>query len=278
MEVQTVTEQALFATMRIETDTPDGVGTGTAFSFGYAHDGREWGFMVTNKHVIAGATTGRFFFTRGEGDRPLVGERYDFEISDFAALWHGHPDADVDITVAPMGGLIHYMGSRSMRPFFRSIPSNYVPTEEEVRDMDAVEDVMFVGYPNGIFDTKNLMPIVRRGITATPFQIDYEGEPKFLIDASVFPGSSGSPVFLFDSGGYMSRTGTYNLGVSRVMFLGVISAVAIAEQRGRIDFAPIPTQQTPIVRMDQMLNLGIVFKASTVVEAARDLLRTRGEL
>jgi hypothetical protein len=36
----------------------------------------------------------------------------------------------------------------------------------------------------------------RRGMTATPPQLDYCGRPTFLIDASVFGGSSGSPVFL----------------------------------------------------------------------------------
>ena len=58
----------------------------------------------------------------------------------------------------------------------------------------------------------------------------------------------------------------------------MISEVAVREERGRIDFEPIPTQQVPIVRMDQMLNLGIVFKSSTVLETIRDLLRIRGGL
>ena len=60
--------------------------------------------------------------------------------------------------------------------------------------------------------------------------------------------------------------------------MGVISAVAIAEQHGRIDFAPIATQRVPIVRMDQMLNLRIVYKYSTVLEAVLDQLRVGGVL
>ncbi len=146
------------------------------------------------------------------------------------------------------------MKNKGMEIFATNIPSSFIPGSEQAADLDAVEDVMFVGYPNGIYDVKNLMPIVRRGITATPFQIDYEGKPKFLIDASVFPGSSGSLVFIANSGGYFDKSGVLVSGSGRFLFLGVISAVAIAEQHGRIDFAPIPTQREPIVRMDQMLN------------------------
>lgn len=221
---------------------------------------------------------GRFFFTKGENDKPLIGQRHDFHISDFEGLWHDHPNAEVDIAVAPLRGLLNHMNSLGMEPFIRSVPSSVIPTAEQTADLDAVEEVMFVGYPNGIFDAKNLLPIVRRGITATPFQIDYGGEPKFLIDASVFPGSSGSPVFIANAGSYFDKSGGLRLYGGRFLFLGVISAVAIAEQHGRIDFAPIPTQRVPIVRMDQMLNLGIVYKSSTVLEAVLDQLRVGGVL
>ena len=41
------------------------------------------------------------------------------------------------------------------------------------------------------------MPILRRGTTATPIALNFEGRPEFLIDAAVYPGSSGSPVFVY---------------------------------------------------------------------------------
>jgi V8-like Glu-specific endopeptidase len=234
--------------------------------------------LVTNKHVIANATDGHFFFIKGANGKPLIGQRHDFYATDFQAAWHDHPNANVDIAVAPLGGVWKRMRDEGMQPFIKSIPSSVIPTAEQIADLDAVEDVMFVGYPNGLFDVKNLLPIVRRGITATPFQIDYEGEPKFLIDASVFPGSSGSPVFIANSGTYFDKRGTPIFSGGRFLFLGVISAVAIAEQHGRIDFAPIPTQRVPIVRMDRLLNLGIVYKSSTVLEAVLNALGTEGVL
>jgi hypothetical protein len=74
------------------------------------------------------------------------------------------------------------------------------------------------------------------------------------------------------------KQGNSYVGAGRVLFLGVIAEAATREAQGRIDFEPIPTQQVPIVRMSQLLNLGIVYKSSTVVEAVQELLRVRGVL
>jgi hypothetical protein len=115
------------------------------------------------------------------------------------------------------------------------------------------------------------MPIARRGTTATPLQIDYAGAPTFLVDASVFPGSSGSPVFICNSGGYPSRSG-FVVG-TRVLFLGVIAEVAVREEHGQIDFVSIPTAEVPIVRTQQMIDLGVVYKSSTVLDTVLDFLR-----
>jgi hypothetical protein len=76
--------------------------------------------------------------------------------------------------------------------------------------------------------------------------IDFNNEPQFLIDAQVFPGSSGSPVFV-------------TLGTN-YSFLGVVSRVMIKdEQIQTIDTAGVSTVQ-------QVLGLGIVFKATQVRE------------
>jgi hypothetical protein len=35
------------------------------------------------------------------------------------------------------------------------------PNEETLKGLDAVEEVLFIGYPYGIWDARNLLPIVR---------------------------------------------------------------------------------------------------------------------
>ncbi|MFT3756084.1 MAG: hypothetical protein QM769_09065 [Pseudoxanthomonas sp.] len=73
-----------------------------------------------------------------------------------------------------------------------------IPTPQQVTKLDAAESVTFISYPNGVWDSKNLLPVARRGTTASPIEVDFEGTPRFLIDASVFGGSSGSPAFILN--------------------------------------------------------------------------------
>lgn len=134
-----------------------------------------------------------------------------------------------------------------------------------IESLDALEDVVFIGYPNGIWDTQNYLPIIRRGITATPIMIDFQNAPQFLVDASVFPGSSGSPVFLYNTGTYQQKNGATVVG-SRVLFLGVIASVFYREDTGRIEMMAVPTAAVPVAVFQQMINLGVVFKARTILE------------
>ncbi len=153
------------------------------------------------------------------------------------------------------------------------IPSDKLLGEE----IDAVEDIVFVGYPSDIYDRRNLFPVVRRGITATPMSIDFEGKPAFLIDASIFPGSSGSPVFLCNIGNYSLKGKGLVVG-SRVFFLGVVASVFIRKDLNTIEFIDIPTGKVPVVATTQMVDLGIVYKSIVIKELIEEFLKTRGKI
>ena len=94
------------------------------------------------------------------------------------------------------------------------------------------------------------------------------------MDASVFPGSSGSPVFLYNVGTFYRKDGTTVVG-SRVLFLGVIASVFYREDTGRIEMITVPTSAVPVAVFQQMINLGVVFKARTVIETAETLIVER---
>ena len=85
------------------------------------------------------------------------------------------------------------------------------------------EDVLVVGYPQGLWDKTRNLPLFRHGITSSHAMLDYNGESKFLIDCSIFPGSSGSPVFLYNFPAYV-EDGKPSFG-ERCALLGVVSAV-----------------------------------------------------
>lgn len=232
-------------------------------------------FVVTNKHVVNGMREGRFSFLKQKDGLPTLGDGFTLNIGsqDWPKMWFGHPDQDVDISICPLVPLLEFVKQQHGTDlFFRAVETSMIPNGEQNRELDAVEPVTFVGYPNGVWDSKNLLPVARRGTTASPIEVDFEGTPRFLIDASVFGGSSGSPVFILNQGSFATKEGGFVVG-SRFHFVGVIAAVFFRTHMNQIVPVPIPTQVQPMAQQQEMIDLGIVFKACTVVETIEAFLK-----
>lgn len=273
MEVSSIAEQLFFTTVRVETqDGADGQGTGTSCIFGYQSEGKQYPFLVTSKHVIEGAKEGRLTFIQAQEGKPLLGTGYALDIDEFEQLWYRHPSREVDIAVTPLVPLVEHVAKTGVDIFYRAISSDLVPSQETLSKLDALEEIVFIGYPSGIWDRKNLLPIMRKGTTATPIAVDFQGEKQFLIDASVFPGSSGSPVFLYNPGMYFEKTGATVVG-TRLLFLGVVASVFFEWAVNEI--LSVARGDVPVALSKQMIDLGIVFKATTIVEAIRTFLKER---
>lgn len=259
-------EELMHTTVRLEGQKAQGTSVGTGFFF--LHDQRL--FLVTNKHVIKGVVSGNFVVLKGEIEgetkKPILGQGYRFPFT--ANNFIGHPDPNVDVAVMNVSVLFGEAEKNGDVLFWKNLRENEFPTQEQIdKFISPIEEVVFIGYPSGIWDTKNILPIIRKGITATPYYVDFDGQKKFLIDASVFPGSSGSPVFVYYAGGHPDKEGNLYAG-NRVHFLGIIAQVYKRVEQGGIRIISIPTQQLPIAEIDQMIDLGIVFKAETIKESA----------
>jgi len=276
MEVKTTAEKFLFTTTRLETKNTSGeTCTGTCFFFRVNRDGEELQFLVTNRHVVEDCHAGNFSFILNERNQPLLGHRTNIELpNDFDQWWKFHPS--YDLAIAPLGTLFNILKQKRQYIYYQTFDESMVPKDEDLQKIDALEEVVFIGYPSGLWDSSNHLPILRRGTTATPIYIDYENRKEFLIDASVFPGSSGSPVVLYDiSGTFRNKsTGSVQLG-SRTYFLGLISHVFSCEEDWDIQAIPVPTALKPIVRTQQMIDLGKVIKAQVLVEFIDDLIQKR---
>lgn len=283
MKVETATEHFFFMTLRIETE--HSVGTGFIFEHKWMcpkTSAELTGmFLVTNKHVIADADRGIFRFTLGSTDdsAPNLGKCIEVSLGNRRWQWWAvHPSEDIDIAVFPLNPTLEDLSGCKPAPFFSCVDAKLLPENSPFGDLNAVERILFVGYPQGIYDEKNNLPIIRSGITATPPTVDYEGSPKFLIDASVFPGSSGSPVFAYDRGSWLSGTSDWVVGSERVIFLGVLSSVLYRESDGSLEFRDIPTDTKVVPVSREMIDLGVVYKAVTVVETIEECIRSAGQL
>ena len=107
--------------------------------------------------------------------------------------------------------------------------------------------MLFIGYPQGFYDTENNLPLLRRGVIASVPGIDFNGKGQIVIDGQVFRGSSGSPVFVVQE--------------NRYLLLGVLSQAVFLNSK--LQILSTNTQQ---VEVEQALGLGIVIKQRHVQE------------
>lgn len=235
MNLDDISTQLLYTTVPIWTETSDNqAGVGTAFIYTIPitnSSGQGIPLLVTAAHTIKNARRALIEFSGRSGDLPSAEGRIHVEI-DCEAFRLGISE-ELDVAAMPLGPVLNHLESQGRLVFFRSITREITPNEEMIADLAALEDVVFIGYPAGLRDQKNALPIIRRGITATPVWNNFQGSPQFLIDAGVFPGSSGSPVFILNQGSYSTRNGV-TIG-SRILFLGMISETLLRESENNAD-------------------------------------------
>jgi hypothetical protein len=273
MEVTSIAEKLLFVTVRIDTVNANGeIGSGTGFIFLHKYKNVDALSIVTNKHVVKNAVKGGITFIKKKDKKPILGDSFRIEFDNFEQLWKGHDDPNIDVTVTPLLPLLEQVKkNHNVDIYYNHVSSENIPTLSQTNEIDAIEDITFVGYPNGIWDRQNYTPILRRGTTATHYRIDFENEKKFLIDASVFGGSSGSPVFLYNSGSYTNKGGGLIAG-SRLYFLGIVAAVFYRNSINEIVSISIPTSNKNVSVGQEMIDLGIVFKAITITETIESVI------
>ncbi len=265
MRVDSTAKRLLFSTVRVDTVLDDGSqGSGTAFVLRHHGPGGVADFVVTNRHLVDGVRDGALVFTQARRAVPLLGCRFELRIEQFPSAWFVHPDPDVDLAVVPLAPLRAAAASEGVELYVEAIDSRLIPDAPAWDGLDALEEVLFVGYPSGVWDQVNLMPILRRGSTATPAMLDFEGRRQFLIDAAVYPGSSGSPVFI--------ERGQSRLARRELWFAGVVSAVFFREEARRVVPAPIPASLRAPELDTEMIDLGLVLKSDLVLELVQAYL------
>lgn len=269
MAEMSIADQLVHTTVRIECQDAAGQassGTGFFFNFCQGSDGQHVPALITNKHVIKDAQIGVFHLnTTGDNGDPAHGEHVPVPIADFEKGWIPHPEADVDLAAFPLAPIFEWVfQTQGKRAYLKSVNREFMALADDLNELSAVEDIVMVGYPNGLWDARNNFPIVRRGITATPPYVDFEGRKEFMIDCACFPGSSGSPVFLYNIGSYANKGGGVSLG-GRVKFLGVLWGGPQHTAQGAIRVVPIPTRDEPVAFSRIPNNLGYCIKAEKLL-------------
>jgi V8-like Glu-specific endopeptidase len=205
-------ERLVNSTVRIESSYPGGImATGTGFFFDFELDKTTKSFIpviVTNKHVIKGAQKIKLFLKeKSSSGGPDYSKPYELELSNPILYIVNHPDTSIDLCVIPVAFLDDSLKKLNRTMYYDIFGQTAIPSLEIKDKMLAIEEVYMVGYPNGLWDKIHNLPIARRGITATPPTIDYNSKKEFIVDIAAFPGSSGSPVFLYNPGLFQTKKG-----------------------------------------------------------------------
>lgn len=251
-------KQLVLNTLRIETER----NTGSGFVFSFDVKDNFIPVLVTNRHVLEGSKQLKLvipFIKPGTEDTI---ENLIFIVNNLEEAVIFHPEVGIDLAIVPIADLWNQVVTETQTiPQVVNIDERFIPTEEESKKFKTIEDILVVGYPNGIWDDINNRPLVRRGITATDFKIDFKGEPKFIIDCSIFPGSSGSPVFLASEGMVSDGFGGYTFyGTPQVKLLGINSAVFLHNANGEM-------VETSINTLTAIPNgLGIIIKSRKLLD------------
>ena len=129
-------------------------------------------------------------------------------------LWLEHPSINgVDIVAFPL---------TINDPNIKIFPFNLDLANTDLIPTPAMP-VSIIGFPLGI-SAGGSWPIWKTGHIATDPDLNYDGRPSFLIDATTRGGMSGSPVVIRLNGGFNTRSGNMILaGGFTTKFLGVYS-------------------------------------------------------
>ncbi|MDM1784246.1 S1 family peptidase [Acinetobacter bereziniae] len=253
-----ISDQLYYSTFKI--DGNNSIGTG----FFYFHDfgnGLAKVFLITNRHVVEPSQSGSIVFHSSKNAYPHkeldLSKRVTVTLNaaQWQQWWKFHPDSDVDIAVLDFTEIEHKLTQRSQDIYYKGLNNKQLIKEDDYPDIQSIQQVFYVGYPQGLIDNHNLLPIARSGYTASPIKFDFNGKREFLIDSAVYPGSSGSPVCIINEGTpFVDRNNTLKMDAVRFIFLGVLTSVQAQS---------VPNNPKEV---KHYLNLGVVIKSECITE------------
>lgn len=260
-----LTEQLCYNTTRIESIRNDGsVVYGTGFFVGAEREDDTTSLLlVTNRHVIKDSKELRFCLTIKDGKgNPIDTDKMEVIIDEPIPRSVSHPNKDVDLSVVFVTKAIVDLSLQlGKEPYYKHFPLSMIATREQMNKLDAMEDVIMVGYPVGLWDSVNNRPIFRRGITATDPKVDFEGKKEFLIDCACIWGSSGSPVIRNE----------HTIDSNSIQLIGIQYAMPTHKISGRLEVVDTDSNKIVIPTSDIPINIGYIIKAECIFDILREV-------
>ncbi len=255
-------EQLLYSTVKLTSSFQGNItGTGTGFFSTFNRTNNSISpVIITNNHVVQGSDKIHLkCHIRDNNSNVPSGRFLDINISLHDSVVQ-HPDLNIDLCAISFGAILNQAVANGTPIFNSTIEMDLIPDLSEWQYFDAIEEVTMIGCPNGLSDDTNNLPLVRKGITASNPSKPYNGKQEFVIDMACFPGSSGSPIFLYNPNGYFDRqSNLFRMGEQRLRLLGILYAGPQVTNSGNIILA-----NPPQFNVKSMMHLGFAIRSSEV--------------
>lgn len=255
-----LSEQMMYNTVRIETNS--GCGTGSFFNFQFGE--QLVPTIITNKHVVNYNPNEEVRFALHLSDEE--GNPAANILLNYNTDWLFHPDKD--LCCCFVNPIFNYVYSKfGRRVFFIANTEELLLDDSKKDSLSALEELVMVGYPIGLHDMRNNFPIFRKGYTAAHPVVDFNEDGIGLVDMTCLPGSSGSPIYILNEGSFRDKYGNISVGQSRIMLLGYLYSGPFYNATGEVVVQNIPTAMPKVVTSTQvMANLGYYIKSDELLK------------
>lgn len=191
-----IEEQFGQSTIRIIVKKDTNYYVGTGFFFEFEMNKVKKLALITNNHVVTETDTTILKFNRDIKGSPKYGDIVTVNIPNNRFKWIRHPDLAIDLSLLELKPIIDEITKQGTSVYIRSIIESLIPSDSIWNTLTYLEELIMIGYPNGLIDEKNNLPIVRTGTTASQPKLNFNNKDEFITDISNFKGSSGSPIFI----------------------------------------------------------------------------------
>lgn len=246
--------------------------TGTGFFYSSGSGPRNIPLIVSNKHVLCNKAWLEFDFGLATNDQERIfGPPTTIRIDAGSLPIFEHPDRNVDLAAIPLGPFFQQLKEDGKTPHTLLMTSKNFASDELISTMQAATSVLMVGFPNGVMDEANNLPVVRKGVLATPYAANYGGQSNFVVDIASFGGSSGSPVFAMFEHVMQGPDGELSLMTQpQISLIGVLHSGPVMSTNGNIVAIPVPTNHF-VAQTNVMIHLGYCLKAFRIEELAQEI-------
>jgi hypothetical protein len=187
-------------------------------------------YVVTAKHVVQPKRLKdlvAFSYAMRIGDKDSVAwHRLDLDRNELGHRLHLCSDEKIDIAVVDVNDQFSaetkkLLEERAQVLSFNGTNANNFPGKSDL-EIQPGDDVIVIGYPLGIYDVFNKLPILKTGLLNTPIGMRFNGLDAFLFDFRYYEGSSGSIIISKPTRIAIDKQGRLESSSSRqYLFLGV---------------------------------------------------------